>query len=93
MRFVYDDGGRAAAGYKGDTRDCVTRAIAIATERPYQEIYDRINEVAQSERRGRRRRSSARTGVHRETIDKVMDSFGWTRVPTMTIGSGCTVRL
>ena len=31
MRFVYDDGGRKAAGYKGDTSDCTVRAIAIAT--------------------------------------------------------------
>lgn len=97
MRFVYDDGGRAAAGFKGDTRDCVTRAIAIATERPYQEIYDLINEVAKSERRkertGPKRRSSARTGVYRATINKVMDSLGWSRVPTMTIGGGCTVHL
>jgi hypothetical protein len=27
----YDDGGRSAAGFKGKTSDCVTRAIAIAT--------------------------------------------------------------
>jgi hypothetical protein len=27
--FVRHDGGRAAAGFKGKTQDCVTRAIAI----------------------------------------------------------------
>lgn len=27
--WTYDDGGRAAAGYRGTTGDCVTRAIAI----------------------------------------------------------------
>lgn len=26
--YVYDDGGRAAAGYKGKAGDCVTRAEA-----------------------------------------------------------------
>jgi hypothetical protein len=31
MTFVYDDGGRSAAGFKGKTGDCVTRAIAIGT--------------------------------------------------------------
>ena len=31
MDFVFHDGGRAAAGYKGMTGDCVTRSIAIAT--------------------------------------------------------------
>ena len=38
MEWIYSDGGRAAAGYKGDAGDCVTRAIAIATEIPYQEV-------------------------------------------------------
>lgn len=38
-----DDGGRAAAGFKGDTGDCVTRAISIATGRPYREVYDMVN--------------------------------------------------
>lgn len=44
MEFVYNDGGRSEAGFKGTTGDCVCRAIAIATQRPYKEIYDLINE-------------------------------------------------
>ena len=42
MQFVYNDGGRAAAGYIGSAGDCVTRAIAIATELPYQTVYDAL---------------------------------------------------
>jgi len=38
MDFIYNDGGRVAAGYKGRAGDCVVRAIAIATQRPYQEV-------------------------------------------------------
>ncbi len=34
MDFLCDDGGRAAAGYKGRAADCVVRAIAIATQKP-----------------------------------------------------------
>ena len=34
MPFVVDDGGRADAGYKGQTGDCVCRSIAIATGKP-----------------------------------------------------------
>ncbi len=45
--FIYDDGGRVAAGFKGSTGDCCVRAVAIATGRPYQEIYDAINKVSQ----------------------------------------------
>ncbi len=31
MEFVFDDGGRSAAGYRGSADDCVTRSIAIIT--------------------------------------------------------------
>lgn len=95
MKFEFNDGGRAAAGYKGTTGDCVCRAIAIATERPYKEIYDLINDMAKEERTGKRKRgkSSARTGVYKQTINKVMDLLGWEWIPTMTVGSGCKVHL
>ena len=42
MKVVINDGGRAAVGYKGQAGDCVTRAIAIATGKPYQEVYDAL---------------------------------------------------
>lgn len=50
MPWTYDDGGRAAAGYRGETRDCVARAVAIVTLMPYRDVYDLINELAQAER-------------------------------------------
>lgn len=95
MTFQKNDGGRAAAGYKGVTGDCVVRAIAIATEQSYQTVYDAINEIAQSERTGKRKRgkSNARTGVHKATIRKYLLALGWTWTPTMSIGSGCRVHL
>lgn len=43
MEFIYDDGGRAEAGYKGHTGDCVVRAVAIATQLPYQDVYDALS--------------------------------------------------
>ena len=95
MKFQFDDGGRGAAGYRGLTRDCATRAIAIATGLPYQLVYDAINETAQSERRGKRKCgiSSARTGVYRQTMRKYLAALGWRWMPTMGIGTGCTVHL
>jgi hypothetical protein len=39
MMWVADDGGRAATGFSGKTGDCVVRAIAIACELPYAEVY------------------------------------------------------
>jgi hypothetical protein len=95
MRWKYDDGGRAAAGFKGAAGDCVCRAIAIATERSYKEVYDLLNEFAGTERKGKRRRgkSSARSGVYKTTIQRVMARLGWHWTPTMKIGSGCTTHL
>jgi len=95
MKFIFNDGGRKAAGYKGSTGDCVTRAIAIATGKPYQEVYDALNAIGESERTGSRRRgkSNARTGVYKQAKRKYMDSIGWTWTPTMLIGSGCKVHL
>jgi hypothetical protein len=95
MKFVLDDGGRAQAGFKGSAGDCAVRSIAIATGRPYAEVYAAINEVAKSERTGKRKRgvSNARTGVYRQTMRRYMDAIGWKWTPTMHIGSGCTVHL
>ena len=92
--FVFDDGGREAAGYKGRAGDCAVRAVAIATKRPYREVYDAINVFANKERpRGNKKRSSARSGVYKPTLDRYLSSIGWVWVPTMTVGSGCRVHL
>lgn len=93
--YQHNDGGRLAAGFKGETGDCVTRAIAIATGKPYREVYNELNDLARRERTGKRKRtiSNARLGVHKATIRRYMESIGWMWVPTMTIGSGCKVHL
>lgn len=95
MDFVFHDGGRAAAGYKGKTGDCVTRSIAIVTGKPYQEVYEGLNQLAQTERTGRRkkRRSNSRTGVYRKTYQRYIESLGWRWTSAMSIGSGCRVHL
>jgi hypothetical protein len=103
VRWVRDDGGRAEAGYQGTTGDCVTRAIAIAAEMPYQQVYDLVNRFGAEEKitakQAARRakvsggRSAARTGVYKPTIRKIMEYLGWQWHPTMKIGQGCTVHL
>lgn len=94
--YTFNDGGRAEAGFRGKAGDCATRAIAIATGKPYQEVYDAINEIALRERptaKTRGKRSSARSGVFTKTAARYMESLGWTWTPTMAIGSGCKVHL
>lgn len=95
MQFILNDGGRAEAGYKGRTGDCVVRAIAIASGKPYQEVYDAINDHAKDEKPSKRRRgkSSARTGVHKVTYQKYLESLGAVWTPTMFVGQGCKVHL
>lgn len=93
---MYNDGGRKAAGFKGSTDDCVCRAIAIATGKPYREVYDELNALGKQERTSTKRRggkSTARTGVHKATSRKYLAELGWIWHPTMQIGSGCRVHL
>ncbi len=92
--WTFHDGGRKEAGFKGHTGDCVVRAIAIVTRKPYRYVYDEINAIARAERpRKGKKRSSARTGVAIGTIRKYLDLLGYVWVPTMKVGSGCRVHL
>ncbi|MDE2095760.1 MAG: hypothetical protein KGL39_00765 [Patescibacteria group bacterium] len=94
MFFVKCDGGRSKAGYRGETSDCVCRAIAIAAELPYEQVYQDLNATALHERpRGARQRSHARTGVHRQSYDRYLKKLGFRWVPCMKIGTGCHVHL
>lgn len=94
LPWMFNDGGRTDAGYRGFTGDCACRAIAIATGMSYQDAYDLIIEWAKRERpHARRKRSHPRTGVHKETLRKIMLDLGWTWTPTMGIGTGTTVHL
>lgn len=95
QRFIFNDGGRQDTGFKGSTGDCVTRAIAIATGKQYKEVYDEINEMSKTEYLGKRMKSNsnARTGVHKKTIRKYMESLGYGWTPTMQIGQGCKTHL
>ena len=99
INFTFNDGGRKAAGYKGNARDCVCRAIAIATDLPYQQVYDRLALGNASQRntknssKGSKR--SARNGIFtsRKWFKDYMQELGFTWHPTMSIGSGCKVHL
>lgn len=96
LPWKFDDGGRAVAGYKGQTSDCVCRAIAIATGSAYSEVYYHLNVLGKVEvhKEGRPgKRSSARTGVRKSTYRAWLRELGWSWTPTMGIGTGCRVHL
>lgn len=97
--FRYNDAGREAAGFKGYTGDCVTRAITIATGLPYKDVYNTVNELskpvnAKRVKAGRKHRvSRARTGVAKKAYHPWLLANGFTWHPTMQIGKGCQVHL
>lgn len=99
MTFKYNDGGRSDAGYKGNARDCVVRAISIATDMPYQIVYSDLFEmqkelISKSKRFARSSKdASPRNGVWKEVYRPYLKSLGWVWVPTMKIGTGCTTHL
>jgi len=101
MKYVFDDGGRAAAGYKGDAGDCACRAIAIATGKPYQEVYNALKDAARAYASAHRDRVAKRIwfaptpryGVAPEVSKQYLLALGWKWTPTMHIGSGCRVHL
>lgn len=95
QKFILNDGGRKESSFKGSTGDCVTRAIAIVTGKPYKEIYNALNILSENERIGKRKKSksNSRTGVYKTTYDKYLKSLGYQWIPTMLIGQGCKVHL
>lgn len=89
IRFTYNDGGRAEAGYKGEVNDCVARAIAIVTEKPYREVYRDLSRRMADHGFPR----SARNGVHKQVYEPYLEELGFKWVSTMWQGSGITVHV
>jgi hypothetical protein len=93
-RFVKNDGGRRRSGIARGRRDrigdCVVRAIAIATRRPYREVHDALTLAAVHHaaagtsayarlvrRHGRVRHFHADHGVADEVYGPYLKGLGW----------------
>jgi hypothetical protein len=87
-RTIITDGGRRAAGLtrKPKRGDCVIRAIAVATEMPYERVRADLNERACV-------LSDAADGVTTDTWKAYLAELGFTWTSTMGIGTGCRVHL
>ena len=79
MPFVFHDGGRSKY-FKGTTRDCVCRAVAIAGGLDYKEVYNAIFKATGS---------SPRNPVFtkKAAFKRLMLSLGFTWTPCAGIGS------
>ncbi len=92
--WQYNDGGRKDAGYVGDASDCVVRSIAIATEQPYQRVYDDLNALIKAARQTKTARdSTSRGGVNRRFYQAYLEGLGWRWHAVSQIGSGCKMHL
>jgi len=104
IQFVKADGGRAEAGFtnKATAGDCVARAVAIASGRPYAIVYAELSFINSRMPITKRRRAkgvagrkTASHGIY--TTSKLfkdymkLNGFEWTA--TMQIGSGCKVHV
>jgi len=75
--WVYDDGGRDRAGYQfHQAGDCVSRAIAIATEMPYELVVDIVDKAS------RGRRGDSQSGVYDFATHGILALLGWKRTTT-----------
>lgn len=77
MTVVINDGGRAEAGFKGKTGDCVVRAIAIATGLDYKRVYKELTQMNKEMCFG----NSVRNGVQRAVYQNYLECIGWEWVP------------
>jgi len=89
IKFQPHDGGRAAAGFRGPAGDCACRAISIAMQRDYREVYDELDAFAKEfERRwtgpGEFFPSSAAGGYWFEALTAYLKPFGWEYVAAPT---------
>ena len=105
MKFIYNDGGREKAGYKGKAGDCVTRAIAIVMQLPYEEVYNSLHKLIynysleHNDKVSKRiisrgsRGLTPRNGISKPVFHPwlILNGFMWK--PCMAIGSGCKVHL
>ena len=96
MEFNYNRGGytRGSGLNRGD---CVPRAITIATELPYQIVFDelqrrqtewRIKSNSKKAYHKKPHRNKCYMGTYKEAYKPYLEELGWTWVPKMFIGQG-----
>ena len=76
LDFNYNNGGSKFKPRK----DCVVRAISIATKQDYMEVLKHFTILMDK---------PAYRGVPRKIYDLYLKNLGWVWTPTMFIGSGC----
>ena len=79
MRFKFNDGGRADAGYKGHAGDCVPRSIIIANNLPYRRVRADLDGMVKVMTGGLCQ--STQNGTPTPVAHAYLTSLGWEAVP------------
>jgi hypothetical protein len=98
--WKYHDGGRSQY-FKGTGNDCVARAIAIAGQLDYKEVYDMLAAGNKGQRKSKfksKSRTDKRTALHgintrRVWFRQLMKRIGFSWIATMHVGQGCKTHL
>jgi hypothetical protein len=82
MKYHFNDGGRAAAGYKGKTGDCPARAMAIALGLDYKEVYKKLAQANADHCQ----KKSVRNGINIALFSDILKQYGWVwhKAPTFS---------
>jgi hypothetical protein len=94
--FIYNDGGRSKVfPKKAKKGDCVVRAIAIATGRPYGRVWHDVQaECEESPLRDCKGHIfGSDTGVRKEIYRPYLETLGWVWIATMSRGTGTYVHV
>lgn len=73
MTYVFNDGGRKAAGFKGVAGDCGARAMAIALKLDYKAVYKELAQANADHGCAK----SARNGINKDVYAEVLKRYGW----------------
>lgn len=76
--YQFNDGGRASAGFTGQSGDCAVRALAIATGMDYKAARKLVKEFAAKGKQGNK---AIANGVYKEDLDACLRSLGWRWMP------------
>tara|TARA_R110000744_G_scaffold225308_1_gene343722 strand:+ start:103 stop:519 length:417 start_codon:yes stop_codon:yes gene_type:complete len=79
MKYEKTDGGRKDAGYRGQGGDCVTRAIAIATDTPYRRVRLALTDLAVEMTGGINK--GVANGCPTPIAHRFLTELGWEAVP------------
>lgn len=94
MQWRYCDGGRCRY-FKDKANDCVCRAICIAENKDYKEVYEMIKSYCKDYRQNvdPEDNSHPRFGVSKPLTRKILHDLGYRWIPMMKFGQGCQVHL